>query len=188
MKFTTLVASAALFAAPAAFAGDCAYSKTKQSTASYDQSDARYVGHHAEKADIVDTAKAAGSFNTLLAAAEAAGLVDALKGDGPLTVFAPTDAAFAALPAGTVETLLMPENKDQLAAVLKLHVISGKVKSTDLAGKTTVADTLNGQVTVDGTDGVTVAAPGSTATVISADVKASNGIIHVIDTVLLPAM
>ena len=134
-------------------------------------------------ADIVDTAAAAGSFTTLLAAAEAAGLVDALKGEGPLTVFAPTDDAFAALPAGTVETLLKPENKDQLAAILKLHVVSGKVKSKDLAGKTLTADTLGGPVTIDATNGVKV----NDATVTTADIKASNGIIHVIDKVLLPS-
>ena len=120
----------------------------------------------------------------MLAAAEAAGLVDALKGDGPLTVFAPTDAAFAALPDGTVETLLRPENKDQLVAVLSYHVIAGaKVTSDQLAGTTTTAETLNGSVAIDGTDGVMV----NNATVISADVMASNGVIHVIDTVLLPA-
>ena len=135
------------------------------------------------KSDIVDTAAAAGSFTTLLAAAEAAGLVDALKGEGPLTVFAPTDDAFAKLPEGTVASLLLPENKDQLAGILKLHVIAGKVKSKDLAGQQIEAETLNGTVSIDGTDGVTV----NGAKVISADVKASNGIIHVIDTVLLPA-
>jgi uncharacterized surface protein with fasciclin (FAS1) repeats len=187
MKITALLASTALLVAPAAFAGDCSWSKAKQTTAKYEQSEARYVGNYGEKADIVETAKAAGSFGTLLAAAEAAGLVGALQGEGPLTVFAPTDAAFAALPEGTVESLLLPENKDALAGILKLHVIAGKVMSKDLAGTTTVADTLNGSVTVDGTDGVKVIAAGSTATVITADVKASNGIIHVIDTVLLPA-
>ena len=99
-------------------------------------------------------------------------------------MFAPTDAAFAALPAGTVETLLEPENKDQLAAILKLHVIAGqKVKSADLAGKTLTAETLNGTIAIDGTNGVKI----NDATVITADVKASNGIIHVIDKVLLPA-
>ena len=135
-----------------------------------------------EKADIVGTAKEAGSFNTLLAAAEAAGLVEALQGEGPLTVFAPTDEAFAALPEGTVETLLKPENQDQLAAILKLHVVPGKVTSDQLAGKTMSADTLNGSVMIDGTDGVTV----NGANVVKADVMASNGVIHVIDKVLLP--
>lgn len=192
MKLATLLLSASLLAAPA-FAGTCNSSKAK--TADYTASTAQFIpaGHHsstemkAEKPDIVDTAAAAGSFTTLLAAAEAAGLVDALKGDGPLTVFAPTDAAFAALPAGTVETLLLPENKDALAGVLKLHVIASKVKSTDLAGTVTTATTLNGDLSVDGTNGVVVTAPGSTATVTSADIMTSNGVIHVIDTVLLPA-
>lgn len=193
MKLATLLISASLVAAPA-FAGTCGSSKAK--TANYTSADAQWIpaGHHsgekemaAEKADIVDTAAAAGSFTTLLAAAEAAGLVDALKGEGPLTVFAPTDEAFAALPAGTVETLLLPENKETLAGILKLHVISGKVKSKDLAGTITTATTLNGDLTVDGTDGVSVAAPGSTANVVTADIYTSNGVIHVIDTVLLPA-
>ena len=133
--------------------------------------------------DIVETASAAGSFTTLLAAAEAAGLVDALKGEGPLTVFAPTDEAFAKLPEGTIESLLLPENKETLAGILQMHVISGKVKSKDLAGKTLNAETLNGTVAIDGTDGVTV----NGAKVVTADIKASNGVIHVIDTVLLPA-
>ncbi len=187
MKFLPLILATGMVAAPA-FAEAC--SKTKATQASY-QSEATIeraylTAHHEEKVDIVDTAAAAGSFGTLLAAAEAAGLVEALKGDGPLTVFAPTDAAFAALPEGTVETLLKPENKHMLADILKLHVIAGKVKSADLAGKTITATTLNGDLSVDGTDGVVITAPGSTATVTTADVKASNGIIHVIDTVLLP--
>ena len=185
MKFATLLVSAGLLAAPAI--AEC----TSKNKASY--TNASYVttvageGYTKTTADIVDTAAAAGSFSTLLAAAEAAGLVDALKADGPLTVFAPTDEAFAALPAGTVETLLKPENKDALAGVLKLHVIAGKVKSTDLAGQQITATTLNGDLGVDGTDGVVLTAPGSTATVVAADVAASNGVIHVIDTVLLPA-
>jgi uncharacterized surface protein with fasciclin (FAS1) repeats len=180
--------STALLAAPAAFADGCSSkSATYQQTAETPVYEAQLTMHHEEKADIVDTAAEAGSFSTLLAAAEAAGLVGALKGEGPLTVFAPTDDAFAALPEGTVETLLKPENKDMLAGILKLHVISGKVKSGDLAGTTTEAETLNGTLSIDGTDGVTITAPGSTATVVTADVGASNGVIHVIDTVLLPA-
>ncbi|MEO1473346.1 MAG: fasciclin domain-containing protein, partial [Pseudomonadota bacterium] len=123
------------------------------------------------------------SFGTLLAAAEAAGLVDALTGEGPLTVFAPTDEAFAALPDGTVETLLLPENKDQLAGLLKLHVVAGKVTSDQLAGKTITADSLNGKLAIDATDGVTV----NGSNVVAADVMASNGVIHVIDAVILEA-
>jgi uncharacterized surface protein with fasciclin (FAS1) repeats len=173
-------AAAALLIALPALAGTCG---GKATSATYTEGHLTKGTYEKATSDIVDTAAAAGSFTTLLAAAQAAGLVDALKGEGPLTVFAPTDAAFAALPAGTVETLLKPENKDQLAAILKLHVISGKVKSKDLAGKTLTAETLGGTVAIDGTNGVKV----NDATVTTADIKASNGIIHVIDKVLLPA-
>jgi len=170
-------AAAALISAPALA---CSGSKTASKAES---TSTRYVTE-THSADIVDTAKAAGSFNTLLAAADAAGLVGALKGDGPLTVFAPTDAAFAALPAGTVESLLLPENKQQLADILKLHVIAGSAVTSDqLAGKQISAETLNGAVSIDGTNGVTV----NGANVVAADVEASNGVIHVIDAVLLPA-
>lgn len=135
------------------------------------------------KADIVDTAAAAGNFTTLIAAVQAAGLEGALRAEGKKTVFAPTDAAFAALPAGTVENLLKPENKDQLVAVLTYHVVDGKTKSKDLAGKKLDVTTLNGaKLSVDGTSGVKV----GNATVTTADIWASNGVIHVIDTVLLP--
>ncbi len=134
--------------------------------------------------DIVDTAVAAGSFKTLAAALGAADLVDALKGPGPFTVFAPTDDAFSKLPAGTVETLLKPENKDQLTAVLTYHVVAGQVAAkqvVDLKG----AKTLNGQrIDIAVADGkVSV----DKATVVSADILCSNGIIHVIDSVILPA-
>ncbi|MBY0423470.1 MAG: fasciclin domain-containing protein [Parvularculaceae bacterium] len=135
------------------------------------------------KADIVDTAVAAGQFNTLAAALKAAGLVETLKGQGPFTVFAPTDAAFAKLPAGTVETLLKPENKAKLTSILTYHVVAGKTKSKDLAGKTLSVKTVNGaEVAIDGTQGVKVGG----ATVTKADIWASNGVIHVIDTVLMP--
>ena len=187
MKLATLLVSASLFTAPA-FAEQCASKSAAHVVkASYATAVAGETYTRA-KADIVDTAAAAGSFTTLLAAAEAAGLVEALKSDGPLTVFAPTDEAFAALPAGTVESLLQPENKAALAGILKLHVIAGsKVKSNDLAGQQLTASSLNGDLSVDGTDGVVITAPGSSATVIAADIGASNGVIHVIDTVLLPA-
>lgn len=133
--------------------------------------------------DIVDTAIAAGDFNTLVAAVQAAGLVDTLKGEGPFTVFAPTDAAFAALPAGTVENLLKPENKDQLVAVLTYHVVPGKVMSGDIAGKSLeVASVQGGNLSVDATDGVKV----DNANVVTADIETSNGVIHVIDAVVLP--
>ncbi len=133
--------------------------------------------------DIVDTAVSNGQFQTLVAAVQAAGLVDVLKGDGPFTVFAPTDDAFAKLPDGTVENLLKPENKDQLVAVLTYHVVPGKVMSTDVAGKKLSAATAQGsEVDIDATNGVMV----DGAKVIAADVEASNGVIHVIDTVILP--
>ncbi|MEM7453915.1 MAG: fasciclin domain-containing protein [Planctomycetota bacterium] len=133
---------------------------------------------------IVGVAAEAGSFNTLLAAAEAAGLVDALKGDGPLTVFAPTDDAFSALPEGTVESLLKPENRDQLATILKYHVVSGKVTARE-AVRLGFAETLAGpNVTVSIRDGRLSI---NDSNVISNDVEADNGIIHVIDKVLLPS-
>ncbi len=137
----------------------------------------------ASEKDIVDTAVGAGSFTTLVAAVQAAGLVDTLKGDGPFTVFAPTDAAFAALPEGTVENLLKPENKDQLVAVLTYHVLAGKVMSGDIAGQTLSPTTVQGStVDIDATSGVTI----DGATVTAADIEASNGVIHVIDAVILP--
>lgn len=133
--------------------------------------------------DIVDTAVSNGSFNTLVAAVQAAGLVDTLKGDGPFTVFAPTDEAFAALPAGTVETLLKPENKDQLVAILTYHVVGGKVMASDVSGKQMGVKTVNGQeAEINGMSGVMI----DGAKVVAADVEASNGVIHVIDAVILP--
>ena len=135
------------------------------------------------KRDIVDTAVGAGQFNTLAAALTAAGLVDTLKGDGPFTVFAPTDEAFAKLPEGTVESLLKPENKDKLTAILTYHVVSGKVKAkqvvtldsaTTVNGDTVDIKVKNGKVKVDA------------ANVIKTDIAASNGVIHVIDSVIMP--
>ena len=143
------------------------------------------AGHHGPKAskDIVETAVSNGSFNTLVAAIQAAGLVETLQGDGPFTVFAPTDAAFAKLPAGTVETLLLPENKDKLVAVLTYHVVAGKVTSADVI-KLKSATTVNGQSVNIMTKGDVVMIDG--ATVAAVDVMASNGVIHVIDEVILP--
>ncbi|MEM9349623.1 MAG: fasciclin domain-containing protein [Pseudomonadota bacterium] len=132
--------------------------------------------------DIVDTAAEAGSFETLLAAATAAGLVDTLKGDGPFTVFAPTDEAFAALPEGTVESLLLPENKDQLVSILTYHVVPGKVMSTDLSDDMMAATVQGGEIMIDLDNGVMI----NDASVVSADIEASNGVIHVIDKVILP--
>ncbi|MGV6848099.1 MAG: fasciclin domain-containing protein [Marinibacterium sp.] len=133
--------------------------------------------------DIVDTAVGAGQFNTLVAAVQAAGLVGTLKGDGPFTVFAPTDEAFAALPAGTVESLLLPENKEKLVDILTYHVVPAKVMSGDIAGKKAEVLTVEGQrLSVNARNGVKV----DDATVVAADIEASNGVIHVIDKVLIP--
>jgi uncharacterized surface protein with fasciclin (FAS1) repeats len=135
------------------------------------------------KKDIVDTAVAAGQFNTLAKALQAAGLVDTLKGKGPFTVFAPTDEAFAKLPAGTIDELLKPENKEKLVSILTYHVVPGAVSSKKVA-------TMKSAKTVNGKD-VSISAEGGSvkindAKVIKADIKASNGVIHVIDSVLMP--
>lgn len=144
-------------------------------------------------ADIVDTAVAADDFNTLVAAVQAAGLVDALKGEGPFTVFAPSDTAFSALPAGTVESLLQPENRETLVKVLTYHVIPGKVMSGDLGGKQLYAKTVEGQSVWIGAAGGKVFVNPTRATnvdsmsrVIAADIETTNGVIHVINKVLLP--
>lgn len=137
----------------------------------------------ASDADIVDTAVAAGSFKTLVAAVKAADLVETLKGKGPFTVFAPTDEAFAKLPAGTVETLLKPENKAKLVAILTYHVVAGDVRAEAVVklteaktvnGKTATIKTADGKVMIDG------------ATVVKTDIVCSNGVIHVIDAVIIP--
>ena len=146
---------------------------------------AQAADHSAMKMDktIVDVAVENGSFKTLVAAVQAAGLVETLKGEGPFTVFAPTDEAFARLPAGTVEDLLKPENKEKLQAVLTYHVIAGKVTSTDVAGKKLSAKTVQGgSIDVNGMNGVRV----NDAMVTAANIGADNGVIHVIDRVLLP--
>jgi len=134
--------------------------------------------------DIVDTAVGAGTFTTLVAAVTAAGLADTLKGEGPFTVFAPTDAAFAALPAGTVEDLLKPENKDKLAAILTYHVVAGKVMSTDLTEGMKAASVQGGELTITLDGGAKV----NGAVISTADIEATNGVIHVIDSVILPPM
>jgi uncharacterized surface protein with fasciclin (FAS1) repeats len=160
MKFTKLTAAAAV--AASTIAGSAA---------------------HAADADIVDTAIAAGQFTTLAAALEAAGLVETLKGPGPFTVFAPTDEAFAALPEGTVSTLLEPENRDDLVAVLTYHVIPASLPAAEVV-KYDEAETVNGaNITIDASgSGVMVNGANVTAT----DVMATNGVIHVVDAVLLP--
>jgi uncharacterized surface protein with fasciclin (FAS1) repeats len=139
--------------------------------------------HGMMKEDIVDVAVANGSFNTLVAAVKAAGLVDTLKGEGPFTVFAPTDEAFAKLPDGTVDMLLMPDNKDKLVAILTYHVVPGKVMATDVV-KMDKATTVQGQDVMIKTMGDKVMI--NNATVIATDVKAKNGVIHVIDEVIMP--
>ncbi|MDZ4791858.1 MAG: fasciclin domain-containing protein [Hyphomicrobiales bacterium] len=135
------------------------------------------------KLDIVDTAVGAGSFTTLVAAVQAAGLVETLKGAGPFTVFAPTDDAFKKLPEGTVEMLLKPENKDKLVSILTYHALSGKVMSADIAGKSMMVKSVQGsEISVDATNGVKV----DGANVVTADIIATNGVIHVIDAVIMP--
>ncbi len=160
--------------AGAAYAGSCGSCGTaKATTASYKKGATK---------DLVQTASHAGSFQTLLAAATAAGLVDTLKSDGPLTIFAPTDEAFAALPAGTVESLLKPENKDQLVSILTYHVVPAKVLAADV--KPGEAPTVNGQpLSIEKKYGKVKVGE---ATVVQTDIEATNGVIHVIDAVLIP--
>jgi len=152
------------------FAGDCSHSKQAAAASS------------AASKDIVAVAAGADNFKTLVAAVKAAGLVETLQGKGPYTIFAPTDAAFAKLPAGTVESLLKPENRDKLVAILTYHVLPGKVMAADV--KTMEAKTVQGQSVklVVSAEGVTV----DSAKVIKTDVMAQNGVIHAIDTVILP--
>jgi uncharacterized surface protein with fasciclin (FAS1) repeats len=133
-----------------------------------------------QKKNIVDTAINAGSFTTLVKALQAAGLAETLKGAGPFTVFAPNDAAFAKLPTGALETLLKPESKDKLASLLKSHVVSGKVMSGDIKGKSSPKSLQGESLSIDGGNGVTV----NGAKVVTADIECSNGVIHVIDTVI----
>jgi uncharacterized surface protein with fasciclin (FAS1) repeats len=155
------LAAAALVAAPLALGAGLAHAK-----------------------DIVETAESAGSFKTLVAAIEAAGLAETLKGPGPFTVFAPTDEAFAKLPAGTVEMLLKPENKDKLVQILTYHVVPGKVMSDDVAGKTAETKTVEGStLEVDAREGDVMV---DDARVVQADIAADNGVIHVIDAVVMP--
>jgi len=144
------------------------------------------AAHHEmknDKKDIVDTAVAAGKFSTLAAALEAADLVETLKGEGPFTVFAPTDEAFAKLPDGTVEELLKPENRDQLVAILTYHVVPGRVEAADVV-KLDEAKTVNGEALAITVAGNTVRV--DDAIVLETDIGASNGVIHIVDTVMMP--
>ena len=174
MKLNRILAVSALLGAvsltPNLFAGECAAGKTASAATC------------AAGKDVVAVAAGAENFKTLVAAVKAAGLVETLQGDGPFTVFAPTDAAFAKLPAGTVESLLKPENKEKLIAILKYHVIAGKVLAADV--KTGNVKTVEGQNVklVVSAEGVTV----DNAKVLKTDVMAGNGVIHVIDTVIIP--
>lgn len=136
--------------------------------------------------DIVDTAVAAGSFKTLAAALAAADLVSTLKGDGPFTVFAPTDEAFAKLPAGTVEALLEPQNRDKLKEILLLHVVPGKVLAKDVVGLSEATSAGGGKLAISTDGGVTVGTASRKANVVKTDIGAKNGVIHVIDSVILP--
>lgn len=140
--------------------------------------------HKSAKLDIVETAAGNPEFSTLVAAVKAAGLVETLQGEGPFTVFAPSNAAFAKLPAGTVEDLLKPENKDKLVAILTYHVVAGKVMAADVV-KLNKATTVQGSdIMIDTSDGVKV----NDANVIQTDLMTKNGVIHVIDTVIIPKM
>jgi len=165
VTFSLALASAVLLASQIALAGECTASKAKQAN------------------DIVDTAVAAGNFKTLAAALEEADLVETLKGKGPFTVFAPTDAAFAKLPKGTVEDLLKPENREKLTAILTYHVVPGRVMAADLV-KLAKAKTVQGAETKIRVDDGKVYV--DDAKVTATDIKAGNGVIHVIDAVILP--
>jgi uncharacterized surface protein with fasciclin (FAS1) repeats len=168
----------------AAAALACDGAKSASSSACTQNTGVAVVGaDYSAKLDIVDTAVAAGSFKTLAAALQAANLIETLKGPGPFTVFAPTDEAFAKLPKGTVENLLKPENRDALVAVLTYHVVPGTVKAADVV-KLTSATTVNGQRAAIVVENDTVRI--DNATVVKTDIAATNGVIHVIDTVILP--
>ena len=170
----------ALPVASMAVAGECPLAAAKKA---HTKTHVQTVALKADSKDIVDTAVGAGSFKTLVDAVQAAGLVETLKGAGPFTVFAPTDEAFAKLPAGTVETLLKPENKDKLVAVLTYHVVAGKVMAADVV-KLTEAPTVQGsKAKVKVADGVVMI---DNAKVVKTDIETSNGVIHVIDAVILP--
>ena len=183
MKLGIALVAVVMLAPGVALAGGktCGAKAAKSSKASHNAT-FRTVAYGAEK-DIVDTAVSAGTFNTLVAAVKAAGLVETLKGDGPFTVFAPTDEAFAALPRGTVESLLRPENRETLGAILKYHVVAGRIYADDAVGAE-VATTLQGaDLRIRIKDGRLMV---NDATVVSSDVEATNGVIHVIDRVILP--
>jgi len=142
-----------------------------------------FAGNYAKKSDIVDTAVSNGNFTTLAAALQAGGLVDTLKSEGPYTVFAPTDEAFAKLPDGTVEMLLLPENKDQLVAILTYHVVPGKVNAAEVVNLDSAATANGSNVAISVREEAVYI---NDSRVVMADIEASNGVIHVVDTVILP--
>ena len=170
MKFIALALSTLLCAAPMAFAEH--------------HSSGEHSKHAATTGTVVDIAVGNPDFSTLVAALKAAGLVKTLSGKGPFTVFAPTNAAFAKLPAGTVETLLKPKNKAKLTAILTYHVVSGQVLAKDVVGLKSATTVQGGTVKINASKGVMI----NNATVTATDIKGSNGVIHVIDTVLMPPM
>lgn len=178
LKSCLLAGAVCLAGAAPALASECANARGHADA----RSSSIAKDHHAAPRDIVDTAAAAGDFTTLVTAVDAAGLVEALRGDGPFTVFAPNDAAFALLPDGTVDMLVEPENRAQLQSVLTFHVAPGRYEAADLA-RLSALETLNGErLSIDAADGVRI----ETAQVIAADIEAANGVIHVIDRVLSP--
>jgi uncharacterized surface protein with fasciclin (FAS1) repeats len=187
-KTLSAIAIATLLLAPMGLAG-CAQQEAAKTAAEAAATPAEAAATPADAAtatpagDIVTVAAGNPDFSTLVAAVQAAGLAETLQGAGPFTVFAPNNAAFAKLPAGTVENLLKPENKEQLVKILTYHVVPGKVMAADVTGKTSTPATVQGAtLNVDGSAGVKI----NDATVVAADVAASNGVIHVIDTVLMP--
>lgn len=171
IRFGIACCLVALIAVPSIAQEKCAKSRTYA------------VSTAVQEKDIVDTAVGAEGFSTLVAAVKAAGLVEVLKGDGPFTVFAPTDAAFKKLPEGTVETLLKPENKDKLIAILKYHVVPGKVMAADVVKLDSAKTAEGSEVTIKVSNGKVMV---DNATVVKTDIGCSNGVIHVIDTVILP--
>jgi len=181
MKFA-IAAIVGLFGASVAFAGECPVSQCEASSTQMASKEmpVQYTG---EKKDIVDTAVGAGSFKTLVTAVQAADLVETLKGKGPFTVFAPTDSAFAKLPEGTIPTLLKDENKGKLTSILTYHVVPGKVMAADVVNLDS-AKTVNGQkVSIKVEEGKVFV---DNAQVVKTDIECANGVIHVIDAVILP--
>lgn len=193
MLRTSFCLAAALAASPS-LAGNCQSTCPASQAAAHHQPAVHVTKHvpamtvahtaPAAQADLVDTAVAAGNFNTLVAAVQAAGLVDALKGQGPLTVFAPTDEAFAKVPGATLQSLLEPENKDQLVKILTYHVVPGRVLAKDVVGLRSAKTLQGGEVAIGVADGRVFL---NNAQVTATDIETSNGVIHVIDTVLMPA-